>query len=349
MTGTVPFNPYDPEGIVKIFHDMVWIKFLYFGTYDIRAETFDKIFQDAVDSNRITLDDLHTKRIVLDSLCEGQGRQEIELMLDVLARYPWFDHSRIVYLSNICDDLSDMVKMVSWPHYMTNHSGWLDHFQSLDIDFATMPRNLDFVCLIRRRSDQRSRLVREILERYQPKRYLLSYASMVDYSTLDEIAGVQIPLLLDGPTPGIEQHRLTDRRVFGALINVIAETSNQADSYSWITKFITEKTFKCFAWHQIPVWWTVPGLVAEVRRMGFDVFDDIMQEHPYDDIDDPTQRLKTVMSTLDCALKRLNNIGLQESSTRLMPRFQSNYQHLCAMDAGRLAFWPEIIQRVKTI
>jgi hypothetical protein len=328
---------------------MVWLKFLYFGTYDIKPENFDQIFQGALDSGAITTKDLHTRRLVLDSLCEGQGRIEIEKAIHVLSRYTWFDHERLVYLSNISDDLSEIVKQVRWPEYMTNHSGWLDHFKTLDINFTGIVRDRTLACLIRRRSDQRSRLVREILQRFNPEQYYLSYASMIDYTTYDPIAETHIPILLDGPTPGNEQHRLSDQRIFRALINLIAETSNQDDSYSWQTRFITEKTFKCFAWHQIPIWWTVPGVVSDIRDLGFDVFDDVMQNHDYDQFEDPNARLSRILEILDHAMRRIKFLGLQEYSTRMMPRLEKNWQHLLSMESKRLQKWPEILQHVKTI
>ena len=74
-------------------------------------------------------------------------------------------------------------------------------------------------------------------------------------------------------------------------MNLVVESSSQTDPNVWRSIFITEKTFKALAWHQFPLWYAVPGLVEQVRKMGFDVFDDLFDGHRYDDIQDPWVRM----------------------------------------------------------
>ena len=49
------------------------------------------------------------------------------------------------------------------------------------------------------------------------------------------------------------------------------------------------------AWYQFPIWYAVPGLVDQVRHMGFDVFDDVFDNHKYDEIQDPWVRMTQVV------------------------------------------------------
>ena len=71
--------------------------------------------------------------------------------------------------------------------------------------------------------------------------------------------------------------------------------------------FVTEKTTKAFGFYQIPVFVSVKGYVEEVRKLGFDVFDDIV-DHSYDKIDDPYQRMVSVANEVE----RLVNIDLPD-------------------------------------
>lgn len=345
---TISKNPCDLGNIVSLSHGFVWIKLLYLGTYDIESGDLIAAIDLAMQQKKITIEDLRTRRLVFDTLCEGHGHDEIRSALMSLRDQSWFDHARMIFLHNVFDDFSDIAKVVAWPEYMTNHCRWLDHFLDQKVNWNPLIRDKAFICIIRRRSDQRSRLIKQLRERFSPDQYHLSYASMIDYQAWDPIAELDIPVLLDGPTPGNQQHRATDKRFYQALINVIAETSNQFDS-GWKTRFVTEKTFKCFAWRQIPIWWSMPGLVNDVRSLGFDVFDDIMQNHDYDFLEDPQERLEQVIVILEQAVKKIQKIGIQEYSTRIMPRLEKNWQRLLEIESLRLGHWPEIIRRVRNI
>jgi hypothetical protein len=112
---------------------------------------------------------------------------------------------------------------------------------------------------------------------------------------------------------------------------------------------VTEKTFKCFAWHQVPIWWTMPGLVADVRSLGFDVFDDIMQDHCYDEIQDPDRRITAMLDTLDQAISKIHNVGIMQFHEQVFSRLQKNHDRLVELANLRMPHWPEILQRVKTI
>jgi hypothetical protein len=56
-----------------------------------------------------------------------------------------------------------------------------------------------------------------------------------------------------------------------AAVNIVTETQ-----YSDITGIVTEKTLMAFAAEQIPIVIGHPGIVQHCRRMGFDMFDDLV-------------------------------------------------------------------------
>ena len=101
------------------------------------------------------------------------------------------------------------------------------------------------------------------------------------------------------------------------------ETSNQTDDFSWRTRFLTEKTFKAFALRQIPIWVAVPGLVEEVRKLGFDLFEDIV-DHSYDQIQDPDQRRQKIVETVIDLDQRYSFDDCVKMKQQLQPRFEHN-------------------------
>tara|TARA_R110001606_G_C15321417_1_gene644682 strand:+ start:221 stop:1399 length:1179 start_codon:yes stop_codon:yes gene_type:complete len=59
----------------------------------------------------------------------------------------------------------------------------------------------------------------------------------------------------------------------------------------------TEKTTKAFAMNQIPIFLATPGMVAKLRSMNFDLFDDII-DHSYDKEDDILNRIDLIIEQL---------------------------------------------------
>lgn len=71
-----------------------------------------------------------------------------------------------------------------------------------------------------------------------------------------------------------------------AIFNIVLESSFEKMSFEdspcyWDRLFITEKTIKAFAYHQIPIFLATMNHVKKLRELGFDVFDDIV-DHSYD-------------------------------------------------------------------
>jgi hypothetical protein len=91
---------------------------------------------------------------------------------------------------------------------------------------------------------------------------------------------------------------------------------------------------------QIPLFIAAPGYVNQLRVLGFDVFDDIV-DHSYDKEDYIFKRCDLVFNEL----KRLTNLYTLEGwnkliTNKLMHRFQRNFMLLQELsDDGKLAKW----------
>jgi hypothetical protein len=105
---------------------------------------------------------------------------------------------------------------------------------------------------------------------------------------------------------------------------------------------MTEKSFKCFVMHQIPVWLAPYYSVSCYRNLGFDVFDDLI-DHSYDLEPDPTQRIKLVADQVErlCDLTNLDNLR-----QKLLPRFLKNIDTLKSLSnhALELPQWQKIFK-----
>lgn len=189
---------------------------------------------------------------------------------------------------------------VSLPTRLITNGNWLPHLEGQQIDWLNLPMTKDFVCLMRRPSKSRALLAKMLLDDFDRNNILVSLGingGYCDKSIQDLVQPHGFPLTIDGDTiDEVQQHCPTERIFYCTPLNIIVETSDTRSQDTWHSIFITEKTFKCFAWHQFPVWFAVPGLVQQVRNLGFDVFDDLFNNHSYDSIENPNKRMQAVVS-----------------------------------------------------
>ena len=128
----------------------------------------------------------------------------------------------------------------------------------------------------------------------------------------------KFPMFIDGLILGQdqEQYKGISPDIHGAFVNIVHETSfdesleykileiyNAPDIYVpkqlyWSINSFTEKSMKPFVWGQIPIFNTVYDNLKYIRKLGFDLFDDII-DHSYDLIEDPIERIKAVVDQLE--------------------------------------------------
>jgi hypothetical protein len=198
-------------------------------------------------------------------------------------------------------------------------SSFVYRFDQVDLT-TTVPATHHFVCLNRLHRWQRHQLVIELLDRGLDKFGKISYLEQPNHND------PRFPIILDCVNVSWEQQRdVDDPAIAGALINVITESAYEIEPD--ISKLewhhlpgMTEKSFKCFVMHQIPVWLAPYLSVDCYRELGFDVFDDLV-DHSYDLEPDPVQRIKLVADQVEilCGLTNLDDLRQQ-----LLPRFLKN-------------------------
>jgi hypothetical protein len=217
----------------------------------------------------------------------------------------WNPDSSVKHIHTIVDECSNFITMLQ------------DY-----IPRSTTPTH-HFVCLNHGHRWQRYELVKQILDRS------IDQFGKISYLQNPNNTDTRFPLIIDQLNITWEDQRdITMPALTGALFNIICETAYEPDP---VTKHLihhhrpgmTEKSYKCFALFQIPIWLAPYRAVACYRQLGFDVFDDII-DHSYDLEPDPEQRIVMVADQIE-KITELNYTQLIQIKTELVPRFEQNW------------------------
>lgn len=289
------------------------------------VENIEKKLKEDLDRSGMSLDDLKHRHIILDFLAEGQCDQTINPLMDYLKDLPVGGISVLFNTSVDTESLPYPSKSV--PQFLSNLSNWFD---KVDQNHYSDLIDKKFLCLMRRPSISRAKIAQSLIE--LPSVRLSFGCADTDYE-LEEYKPYfpdrNLPILIDGylsPGTGLEQvHQ--DPMFHSCTFNIVVESSSQTDPNIWRSIFITEKTYKAFGFRQIPIWFAVPGLVKEVRKLGFDLFDDIV-DHSYDKIQDQTQRFQQVIGVINELDKKFDLEACQSLRQKLAPRLEKNYKIL---------------------
>ena len=266
-------------------------------------KNIESVFFQDLEYSGFDQSDFHGKKIILDYRGEGHGDDDARPLVEYLTGTLQIQDLMVVFTA--CEDIENLpYYAVTMPTYMTIHCHWFDHIKSLTYN-DTIDRK--FLCLMRRVNPIRATVAKNLVELGNSVR--MSFGCQSNYSIQQYqhmFPRIKLPIVIDGiidrAEHSISEHDQSNPVFHSCLFNIVVETSaqNRKDSYS--TKFITEKTFKAFAMRQIPIWAAVPGLVAKVRKLGFEMFDDII-DHDYDSIPDEDSRIHAVMQQV----KKLNH------------------------------------------
>jgi len=260
------------------------------------------------------------QKIIFDCCNEGIAPSDITLATDSLDANDIELELMVLFNVTVNEELP--YKYVCFPGHFVAHCGFVNHVRNLDVKWNELHLSTYFISLMRRASVGRATLAKNILDNFKPEDFLLSCGSqsnkwITELPNLKEaISPYKLPILLDGIIDNYKvQHHHDDTNFFACLFNVAVETSSQTDDDSWREIFISEKSLKPFAYRQIPIWFAVPGTVQEVRDLGFDVFDDVI-DHSYDTIVDPDKRMKKMISVLQTFISNntLNDINTLRKS-----------------------------------
>jgi hypothetical protein len=219
----------------------------------------------------------------------------------------WDPDSPVRHIHTIVDECSDFVSTLS--------SATINDF---------MPTH-HYVCMNRGHRWQRYALVKNLLDRGLDQYGTLTYIELPHGHDSNFIK-----LTRDDPDWN-EQRNMTDPGLTGALFNLVTETAFEPEHENkplihHHRPGMTEKSYKCFALWQIPVWLAPYRAVACYRDLGFDVFDDVV-DHSYDLEPDPAKRIDMVADQVG-KICQLDMQDLQQLKTKLTSRFQHNLQRL---------------------
>lgn len=213
-----------------------------------------------------------------------------------------------------------------------NWFGFYEKIQQQNINWKDIRITHHFLSMAGRPSEPRALLTKYLLDLYSDN-CMISFGSKhieLEKSLKDIISPYPYPIVLDKPNkPTFEDiHSPPGDIVYGALCQIVQETNERLDQEI----YLSEKSFKVFAWHQLPIYVTVPGHVQKVRDIGFDVFDDIFEGHKYDlETSRNIHRLK-ILSLIKRLLDRYPTIeDAQELRYKLWDRIVANNNHLASM------------------
>jgi hypothetical protein len=290
----------------------------------IRSGRFSELFTEQLTNENIIASEL----CIFDCTNEGIGTDDIDMMLTTLiADYPNLE-IRVLYNTPITKKLN--YRYSCFPEHMVAHCNFVSHINSLNVEWKSLPVDKHFISLQRRASVSRLKFTKQLLDNFEKDQYILSCGTQPN-KWLNELTNLKeaihpykLPILVDGVIDtDNKQHYHHDNDFFKCMVNVIAETSSQTDDDSWREVFLTEKTFKSFAYRQIPIWFAVPSTVDEVRKLGVDVFDDLI-DHSYDTIGDEDIRGTAVVDELKrfCDYYPLSELG--DLKTKIWKRISNN-------------------------
>lgn len=310
-------------------------------SYDRLTDPEPSVLQDFADSN-ISVDQIKDKTVLLDFRSEGQCDQIVQPLIDCVAQLS--GRSPVVVFNSVVKNTRLNYRYFCMPAWMTCHCDWFtaDQYQKLDSLV-----NTKFLCLMRRPSVSRARLASKLLESIFSLR--LSFGSMSSKDELesykDLLPNCNLPMTLDGSVDQHQQHNSAQELFSTCLFNIVVETSSQSDEWSWRSQFVTEKTFKAFALKQIPIWWAVPGLVAEVKNLGFDLFEDLV-DHAYDSIVNEHQRLDDLVKQVKLLDKTYTIERCNELRKSISTRLENNFNLVVELHKQQNRIFENIVRQL---
>ena len=252
------------------------------------------------------------KYLILNFLGEGHGPDDIKNLIIYLQKFMPLTHIKALFNASI-DSAPGYVHR-SFTENMVNHYGYFDHIDKFDIDAPHIVLKNKFLSLNRRSSAIRTGLIQQLRDKISLKYSLNSNPD----SDTDQV-------LLDGVVDQEKQKNNSDIIFRACLFNIINESSDQSTPNLYRSIFITEKTFKAFALRQIPIWMAVPGLVSKVRNLGFDLFDDLCQNHFYDNTNSEELRCQQVAQMCLALDKKFTLDQCQQTRSGIWHRLEYNY------------------------
>ena len=287
-----------------------------------------QIAQDCADSG-ISTEEFTRSNIVFSFLPEGHNAEDLKGLTDLMQQtHP----GRFMVLFNAVVDTDVLPYHARCvPDFLiVGNNNWV---HPTNFDFDTIVPDKKFLCLMRRPSMSRAQLGEFLINHVGIDNVLLSFGSMTTVGLKGYrpfFPNYELPILVDGViTTNNKVYEVDNPKFYSCTFNLIAESSGQnMDAHIWKSIFLTEKTWKVVMQHQLPIWYGVPGMVNQVRQLGFDTFDDILDNHRYDVVQNETERYQQVFELITNINQRYSLADCQHLRNQLRPRLIANYQRL---------------------
>jgi hypothetical protein len=152
--------------------------------------------------------------------------------------------------------------------------------------------------------------------------------SKEDFDLLEDITN-SLPIIANGEEG--ERPDLLLREYYANILNLVTDNAtgfDDSDNFKYGTITLTEKAWKPFKTHQLPLYIGLPGYVDVIRNLGFDVFDDFIN-HNYDKEQNHIERIKIVVEELN----RLTKLDMIEFYNQNRKRFVKNCANIYKLKA----------------
>lgn len=312
------------------FKDILFYGACHYSRYDTHVPGYYEqiIAQDCADSG-ITSEEFAQSKIVFSFLPEGHNVEDLKPLTDLMQQtHP----DRFMVLFNAVvdtDALSYHARCI--PDFLIVGNNHWTHPTNFDVD--TIVPDKKFLCLMRRPSMSRAHLGEFLINHVGVDNVLMSFGSMTTVGLKGYrsfFPNHELPILVDGIIAKHERiYDVDNPKFYSCTFNIVAESSGQTmDAHIWKSIFLTEKTWKVIMQHQLPIWYGVPGIVNQVRQLGFDTFDDILDNHRYDVVQNESERYQQVFALITNINQRYSLADCQHLRNQLKPRLMANYQRL---------------------
>ena len=203
------------------------------------------------------------------------------------------------------------------------------------------PRTKLYSCLARKLRNNRLLMISELYRRKlnysgnitcgwsEEDQHLYDNPNIIKY--IPDNLKLLLPIEIGTPDNHLGMVKL-EPEMYRTVFNLVLESNAAPELYSQTPliettsdrHFLTEKTIKAFVLGQIPIILSLPGFVNELRTLGFDMFDDVVN-HDYDDIIDIQARVEAIANRIS-KVARITIPAWNSYLIKNMPRLIKNYQ-----------------------
>lgn len=278
----------------------------------------------------------HIKNVNKPIVINAIGETVVSLVLasEVI---PLLKHTNDITIVGSVEDhglLKDYNYIVDY-NGMCNWYNFYDDLQKLNVDWKNLQLNKAILSLVNRPNISRAIVTKFLLDNYKDNSLVSFGLNQVNTHLqsvlIKEMHPYELPITIDRNLSTLEeQHSPPENMIYQCLLQIVTETLEHDNDYI----FVSEKSFKVFAWHQLPIFVTVPGHVQKIRELGFDVFDDIFDGHSYDKEKFSNTYMLKVFSTIKKFMNAYPTLEHQQDlRNKLWERIETNNSQLAKLVA----------------